>query len=133
MGISSSPRKSTLTIAYKLGVHYVQFVMHHCKAICFVLQLKVQPKKQLQTNICSIDISCIKWKAMEVFHRVFEACQRISTCLNIPLSVFLVAAVNGKQAIEVMDNNKRDSLLYLKWWSSGHICILQCGSVISLS
>lgn len=84
-----------------------EFILNHHGIS--ILQLKVQPKKQLQTNNCSIDISCIKWKAMEVFHRVFEACQRISTSLNIPLSVFLVAAVNGKQAIEVMDNNKRET------------------------
>lgn len=74
-----------------------------------IVQLKVQPKKQLQTNFSSIDISCIKCEAMGVFHRVFEECQRISTSLNIPLSVFLVVAGNGKQTIEVMDDNKKET------------------------
>lgn len=84
-----------------------EFILNHDGIS--ILQLKVQHKNQLQTNCCSIDICCIKWKAMEVFHRVFEACQRMSTNLNIPSSVFLVAAVNGKQTIEIMDKYKKET------------------------
>lgn len=87
-----------------------EFILNHHGIS--ILQLKVQPEKQLQTNFCSIDISCIKCKATDIYDRVLEACQRISTSLKIPFSVFLIAPVNGKQPIEVMDKYKKETLVF---------------------